>query len=111
MKPYSKPILYNFDFSILHISLIVILEFTPLNSCLLWILIAHHYYIKKPQKINLRFLFFLSVGNVPQKLSFRVRPILYEFYFIAIFSASASSRIIALSENGSFSPHTSWYVS
>ena len=29
---------------------------------------------QKPQKFNLRFLFFLSVGNTPSKLSFKAQP-------------------------------------
>ena len=35
---------------------------------------------QKPQKINLRFLCFLSVGNVLQKLSLRVQPFSLSFF-------------------------------
>ena len=37
---------------------------------------------QKPQKINLRFLIFLPVGNILSKLSLRVQPDRAFFYFI-----------------------------
>ena len=43
---------------------------------------------QKPQKINLRFLFFLSEGNVLQKLSLRVQPFETAHFFIIYYSAT-----------------------